>query len=132
MTANRLGFFNVIADQTLSAEEIASRCGTHPRSTRMLLNAASLLALWKKMVMLIATHLRLRRCWSGVSPNTSAMRLLIRTTSGRYGADYTRQYALISRVGDRYNLVEEPKVHRNFIMAMHDNASELLLHWQRR
>ena len=44
MAANRLEVFNVIGSRRLPAREIAKRCGTHPRSTALLLNACAALA----------------------------------------------------------------------------------------
>ena len=48
MTANHLNFFTALGEEPLSAEEIASRCGTHPRSTRLLLNACVALGFLEK------------------------------------------------------------------------------------
>jgi predicted O-methyltransferase YrrM len=39
MTANRLGFFAALGEDALTADEVARRCDTHPRSTALLLNA---------------------------------------------------------------------------------------------
>jgi predicted O-methyltransferase YrrM len=39
MTANRLGIFATLGENGLTAEEVAQRCQTHPRSTTLLLNA---------------------------------------------------------------------------------------------
>ena len=48
MAANHLNFFTAIGEESLSAEEVASRCNTHPRSTEMLLNACASLILLEK------------------------------------------------------------------------------------
>jgi 2-polyprenyl-3-methyl-5-hydroxy-6-metoxy-1,4-benzoquinol methylase len=39
MAATKLDIFEQLADGPLTAEEVASRCGTHPRATEKLLNA---------------------------------------------------------------------------------------------
>ena len=39
MAATHLDFFTALGDEALPAEEVASRCNTHPRATRLLLNA---------------------------------------------------------------------------------------------
>ncbi len=38
MSATRFGLFEALADGPLPAAEVASRCGTHPRGTRILLD----------------------------------------------------------------------------------------------
>ncbi len=48
MAANHLDFFTALGDGTHTADEVASRCGTHPRSTRMLLNACVALGVLEK------------------------------------------------------------------------------------
>jgi predicted O-methyltransferase YrrM len=48
MAANRLGIFTFLGERKLSAEEIARGCGTHPRSTTLLLNACAALGLLHK------------------------------------------------------------------------------------
>lgn len=48
MAANRLEVFNVIGEKHLSVREIAKRCGTHPRSTTLLLNACVALGFLRK------------------------------------------------------------------------------------
>ncbi len=45
MVANRLDIFTVLGEEKLTAEEIAQKCGTHPRSTTLLLNACVALGL---------------------------------------------------------------------------------------
>ncbi len=39
MTANRLGIFDVLGEDALTADDVAQRCQAHPRSTALLLNA---------------------------------------------------------------------------------------------
>lgn len=48
LSASRLGIFGALCDGPLPADEIARRCGTHPRSTAMLLNACASLGLLRK------------------------------------------------------------------------------------
>ena len=48
MTANRMGIFAALGEAALTAEEIARRCQTHPRSTALLLNACVALGLLEK------------------------------------------------------------------------------------
>ena len=48
MAANHLDFFTALGEEALTAEEVASRCNTHPRSTRMLLNACVALGVLEK------------------------------------------------------------------------------------
>ena len=48
MAANRLEVFNVLGKRLLPAREIARRCGTHPRSTTLLLNACVALGFLRK------------------------------------------------------------------------------------
>ena len=48
MAANHLNLFTALGEGALSAEEIAAWCGTHPRSTRLLLNACVALGVMEK------------------------------------------------------------------------------------
>jgi predicted O-methyltransferase YrrM len=48
MTANRLGVFDVLGEDALTAEEVAQRCRSHPRSTALLLNACVALGFLRK------------------------------------------------------------------------------------
>lgn len=48
MAANRLDFFTTIGNDAITAEEVAARCGCHPRSTRMPLNACVALGILEK------------------------------------------------------------------------------------
>lgn len=122
MSANRLGFFNALGENTLTAEEVAEKCGTHPRPTRTLLNACVALSIVEK---------------EGVKYRNSpeAREVLVRGKSGYIGDAIAHQDDLWqpwgrlheavktnASVSRRYNLVENPEVHRNFILAMHNNA----------
>lgn len=122
MAANRLDFFTALGDDSLTADEVAARCNTHPRSTRMLLNACVALEVVEK------EGDRYRN-----SPE--ARKSLVRGSPAFTGDGVAHQHDLWHawgrldeavrdnhRVGDRYSLVEEPEMHRNFIMAMHNRA----------
>ncbi len=122
MAANRLDFFTALGDNSLTADEVAVRCNTHPRSTRMLLNACVALEVVEK------EGDRYRN-----SPE--ARKSLVRGSPAFTGDGVAHQHDLWHawgrldeavrdnhRVGDRYSLVEEPEMHRNFIMAMHNRA----------
>ena len=122
MAANKLDFFTTIGDGSLSAEEVASRCDTHPRSTRALLDACVALGVMEKSDDLYRN-----------SPE--ALQSLVRGRPAFMGDGIAHQHDLWQpwgrlheavrtgkRVGERYSLVEETDVHRNFIMAMHNRA----------
>ncbi len=122
MAANHLNFFTTIGEGALSAEEIASRCNTHPRSTRTLLNACAALGILEKEGELYRN-----------SPE--ALESLVRDKPTYIGDGIAHQEDLWEpwgklheavrtnrRVAERYTLVEETEVHRNFILAMHNGA----------
>ncbi len=124
MAANHLDFFTVLGDEALSAEEVASRCGTHPRSTRMLLNACVALGILEKEGDLYRN-------------STEAQESLVRGKPTYMGDAIAHQEDLWQpwgklheavrtnrRVAERYNLVEQPEIHRNFILAMHNRAMQ--------
>src|SRR4030042_1141183 len=48
MTANRMGVFAIIGEQSLTAEEVAQLCQAHLRSTALLLNACVALGFLRK------------------------------------------------------------------------------------
>jgi len=122
MAANRLDFFTVIGEGSLTADEVATRCNTQPRSTRMLLNACVALEVMEK------EGDRYRN-------SHEARDALVRSSSAFIGDGIAHQHDLWHawgrlheavrdnrRIGERYNLVEQPEIHRNFIMAMHNRA----------
>ncbi len=122
MAANRLNFFTALGDDSLTADEVAAGCNTQPRSTRMLLNACVALEVMEK------EGDRYRN-----SPEARAA--LVRGSPTFTGDGIAHQHDLWHawgrlheavrdnrRIGDRYNLVEQPEIHRNFIMAMHNRA----------
>ncbi|OGO05968.1 MAG: hypothetical protein A2Y60_06745 [Chloroflexi bacterium RBG_13_54_9] len=101
---------------------MADRCGTHPRPTRMLLNACVALGVLEKEGPLYRN-------------SAEARELLVRGKPTYIGDGIAHQEDLWlpwgglheavranRRVSEQYRLVREPTVHRNFIMAMHDGA----------
>lgn len=120
--ANRLNFFTAIADDALTAEDVATRCGSHPRSTRVLLNACVSLGVLEKKADRYANtpegKVMLVRGRPGCIADAIAHQDDLWPTWGRL-PEAVRDN---KRVSERWALVEEPKVHRNFILAMHDGA----------
>ena len=122
MAANKLNFFTAIGDESLSAGEIASRCDTDPRATRALLDACVALDVVEKAGDLYRN-----------SPE--ALQSLVRGRPAFSGDGVAHSHDLWQawgrlheavktgrRVGERYSLVEDGDVHRNFILAMHNRA----------
>ena len=122
MAANHLGFFTALGDGALSAEEVASRCDTHPRSTRTLLNACVALGILEKEAALYRN-------------SAEAQVSLVRGKLGYTGDAIAHQEDLWQpwgklheavrtneRVAERSNLDAQTEVHRNFILAMHNRA----------
>jgi predicted O-methyltransferase YrrM len=122
MAANRLEVFNVLGEELLPAREIARRCGTHPRSTRLLLNACVALG-----------FLRHQNNRYGNTPE--GLQLLVRgkptyigdginhsdwlwRTWGRLAEAVRTNKPVIAPGGPG----EGPSIHRDFILAMHDRA----------
>jgi SAM-dependent methyltransferase len=125
MAANHLDFFSILGEAALTAEEIASRCGAHPRSTRMLLNACVALGI-------------LEKDGSMYRNSAEALDSLVRGKAGYMGDAIAHQEDLWPawgklhnavrtnrRVARRYTLVQDPAVHRNFILAMHNLATKV-------
>ncbi len=122
MAANHLDFFTALGEEALSAEQVASRCHTHPRSTQMLLNACVALGILEKEDTLYRN-----------SPE--ALESLVRGKPTYIGDGIAHQEDLWEpwgklheavrtnrQIAERYTLVEEAEVHRNFILAMHNRA----------
>lgn len=122
MAANHLDFFTAIGEDALSAEEVASRCSTHPRSTRMLLNACVALAVLEKEGELYRN-----------SPE--ALESLVRGKPTYMGDGIAHQEDLWEPWGKLHKAVRSNRpaaarpasdrgreVHRNFILAMHNRA----------
>lgn len=122
MAANRLDFFTAIGEGSLSAKEVAERCETHPRATRMLLDACVALEVLEKDGELYRN-----------SPE--AIQSLVRGKATYVGDGIAHQLDLWQgwgrldeavrsnrAVAERHHLLDESEVHRNFIMAMHNRA----------
>ena len=122
MAANHLDFFTTIGEDALTAEEVASRCNTHPRSTRMLLNACVALDILEKEGKLYRN-----------SPE--ALQFLVRGKPTFQGDGIAHQEDLWEPWGKLHEAVRTNRpatqrpsgdrgaeVHRNFILAMHNRA----------
>jgi len=122
MAANHLNFFNTLGEEALPAEDVASRCGTHPRSTRTLLNACVALDILEK------EGDRYRN-------SAEARESLVRSKPTYMGDGIAHQEDLWQpwgmlheavrsnrRVAERSNVERGTEVHRNFILAMHNRA----------
>jgi len=122
MAASRLGVFNVLGEELLPAREIARRCGTHPRSTRLLLNACVALGFLRQ---------ESNRC--GNTPE--GLQLLVRGKPTYVGDGINHSDWLWRTWGRLAQAVrtnkpviapadpgEGPSIHRDFILAMHDRA----------
>ncbi len=122
MAANKLGFFTAIGEGALTAGDVAQQCGTHARSTRMLLDACVALEVMEKE--------------GGVYRNSAeALDSLVHGRPGYMGDGVAHQHDLWTawgklseavrgnqRVAERRELLDGAEVHRNFIMAMHNRA----------
>lgn len=123
LTANRLGVFTILGGGARTAAEIAERCGAHPRSMAMLLNAC------------VAQGL-LSRDGSTYRNSAEAAAFLVEGTPAylgdalRYSDDL---YAVWGRLPEavRANappirpetiLGEDPEKTRNFVLGMHNRA----------
>jgi predicted O-methyltransferase YrrM len=122
MAANHLDFFTAIGEESLSADEVASRCRTHPRSTRMLLNACVALGFLEKQDELYRN-----------SPE--ALESLVHGKPTYIGDAIAHQEDLWEPWGRLHEAVRNNRpvaarpstergieVHRNFILAMHNRA----------
>jgi SAM-dependent methyltransferase len=122
MAANRLDIFTAIGEGQLSAREVARACGTHPRSTGLLLNACVALGFLEKQ-----GHRY------GNSPE--ARQLLVRGRPAYLGdainhadrlwlawAGLPEAVRTNRRVGVSASVSRDRGVHRDFILAMHTRA----------
>jgi hypothetical protein len=122
MAANRLDVFTTLGDRMLSVREIARACGTHPRSTALLLNACVALG-----------FLRKEKHRYGNTPE--GLELLVRGKPTYVGdginhADWLwRSWTrLADAVRTNRPVVapadpgEGPTIHRDFILAMHNRS----------
>jgi predicted O-methyltransferase YrrM len=122
MTASRLDVFSLLGDRYLSAREIARGCGTHPHSTKLLLNACVALG-----------YLEKRNGRYGNSPE--ARELLVKGQPAYLGDAIGHAEHLYLAWGQLTEAVRTnrrvtpppavsvlPSVHRDFILAMHTRA----------
>lgn len=122
MTANHLDCFTALGEEALSAEEVASRCGTHPRSTRMLLNACVALGILEKEGPLYRNSAEARESLVRGKPTYMGDAIAHQEDLWQVWGKLHEAVRTNRRVAERYSLVEEPEVHRNFILAMHNWA----------
>lgn len=125
MAANHLDFFTALGDEALSAEQVASRCSTHPRSTRMLLNACVALGVLEKEGDLYRNSAEARESLVRGKPTYIGDGIAHQDDLWQSWGKLDEAVRTNHRVGERYNLVEQPQVHRNFILAMHNGAMRL-------
>jgi hypothetical protein len=122
MSANRLDFFTAIGEGALTAEEVAAKCNTQPRRTRTLLNACVALGFLEKRDELYSNTpegkvLLIRGKPTSIADGIAHQDDLWSAWGKLHEAVKTNRAA-----SERWSLIEEPQVHRNFIMAMHDGA----------
>ncbi len=122
MAANHLNFFTTLGDEALSADEVAARCGTHPRSTRTLLNACVALGILEKEGSLYRNSAEagdslVRGKPAYIGDGIAHQEDLWQSWGKLHEAVRTNQPA-----AERSNLGEQTEAHRNFILAMHNRA----------
>jgi len=122
MAANRLDFFSAIGDGAISAEEVATRCNCHPRPTGMLLNACVALGVLEKKGALYNNTAEGKTLLVRNKPTSIADGIAHQDDLWPAWGRLHEAVRTNRRVSERWALVEEPKVHRNFILAMHDGA----------
>jgi len=122
MAANHLDFFTTLGDEALSAEEVASRCGTHPRSTRILLNACAALGILEKERDLYRNSAEARESLVRGKPTFMGDGIAHQEDLWQPWGKLHEAVRTNQRVAERSNLVELTEVHRNFILAMHNRA----------
>lgn len=122
MTAHRLGVFNALGLRYLTAKEVAEACGTHPRSTWLLLNACVVLGFLDRV-----------RGRYGNSPE--GMELLVSGQPEYLGhaiEHQDRQWQSWARlaeavrtnqqVSDESGAADDAEAHRSFVRAVHTRA----------
>ncbi len=122
MAASRLEVFNVLGDEVLPVREIARRCGTHPRSTKLLLNACVALGFLRYQNRRYANtpeglQLLVRGKPTYIGDGINHSDWLWRTW-GRLAEAVRTNKPVIAPA----NPGEGPRIHRDFILAMHDRA----------
>ncbi len=122
MAANRLDFFTAIADESMNAEQVAAKCQTNPRATRTLLNGCVALGFLEKHGDLYNNTIEARERLVHGRPNSIADGISHQDDLWPTWGKLHEAVRTGKGVSERWNLIEEPKVHRNFILAMHDGA----------
>ena len=124
MAANHLNFFTAVGEESLSAEEVASRCGTHPRSTRLLLNACVALGVLEKEKDLYRNSPEAREYLVQGKPTYMGDGIAHQEDLWQPWGKLHEAVRTNQRVAERSNLVGQTEVHRNFILAMHNRAMQ--------
>ncbi|HEX9896215.1 MAG TPA: methyltransferase [Dehalococcoidales bacterium] len=122
MAANRLDFFTAIGDGVLTAEEVAAKCSTQPRPTRTLLNACVALGFMEKKGELYSNTAEAKALLVRGKPTSIADGIAHQDDLWASWGKLAEAVKTNRAASERWSLVEEPQVHRNFIMAMHDGA----------
>ncbi len=122
MAANRLDFFTTIGDGALTAEEVATKCSTQPRPTRALLNACVALGFMEKKGDLYSNTAEAKALLVRGKPTSIADGIAHQDDLWASWGKLHEAVKYNRAASERWSLIEEPKVHRNFIMAMHDGA----------
>ncbi len=122
MTATRLEVFTALGDRALTAREVAQACGTHARSTALLLNACVALGFLTKR-------------GTRYENSAEARELLVKGQPGYVGDGINHTDRLWASWGQLTEAVRTnrrasvpagasdiPGIHRDFILAMHTRA----------
>jgi SAM-dependent methyltransferase len=122
MAANHLDFFTTLGDEALSADEVASRCETHPRATRILLNACVALGILEKERDLYHNSVEARESLVRGKPTYMGDGIAHQEDLWQPWGKLHQAVRTNQQVSERYNLLDQTDVHRNFILAMHNRA----------
>jgi hypothetical protein len=125
MAANRLDFFTALGDEALTAEEVAVRCATHPRSTRLLLNACAALGILEKEGPRYRNSPEAKDSLVRGKPNYIGDMIAHHEDLWQAWSKLHEAVRSNHRVVERYGAAEGPRVHRNFIIAMHNRAMRI-------
>ena len=122
MAANHLDFFTALGEEALSAEEVASRCGTHPRSTRTLLNACVALGILEKEGELYRNSAEARESLVRGKPTYMGDGIAHQEDLWQAWGKLHEAVRTNQRVAERPSGERGTEVLRNFILAMHNRA----------
>jgi 3-hydroxy-5-methyl-1-naphthoate 3-O-methyltransferase len=122
MSANRLEFFTAIGEGALTAEDVAAKCKTQPRPTRTLLNACVALGFLEKKSELYSNTLEGKTLLIRGKPTSIADGIAHQDDLWAAWGRLPEAVKTNRATSERWNLIDEPRVHHNFIMAMHDGA----------